>query len=402
MKILVLNCGSSSVKYKLIDTDAEKTLAEGGVEKIGLPDGFLKFKRPDSSKEIKELGHIDHRQAVQAILEILTDPKEGCIKLFSENDAVGHRVVHGGEKFNKSVLITDEVIQQVKDCYPLAPLHNPANITGIEAITSLMPGVPQVGVFDTAFHQTMPAKSYMYPLPYKYYLEDGVRRYGFHGTSHRYVSARAAEFLGRDINNLKMVTCHIGNGGSITAVLNGKSVDTSMGLTPTEGLMMGTRVGDVDPGVITFLMEKHNLNAKEVQTLINKESGVLGVSGISNDMREIEAADNAGDPRAHLALEIYEQRIIKYVGAYAAEMGGLDVIVFTGGVGENQTGVRKNVCAPLGFMGVELNEELNAKTRGTETLISTPASKVAVVVIPTDEELMIARDTREIVEGLKK
>ena len=402
MKILVLNCGSSSVKYKLIDTDAEKTLAEGGVEKIGLPDGFLKFKRPDGSKEIKELGHIDHRQAVQAILEILTAPKEGCIKSFSEIDAVGHRVVHGGEKFNKSVLITDEVIQQVKDCYPLAPLHNPANITGIEAITSLMPGVPQVGVFDTAFHQTMPAKSYMYPLPYKYYLEDGVRRYGFHGTSHRYVSARAAEFLGRDINNLKMVTCHIGNGGSITAVLNGKSVDTSMGLTPTEGLMMGTRVGDVDPGVITFLMEKHNLNAKEVQTLINKESGVLGVSGISNDMREIEAADNAGDPRAHLALEIYEQRIIKYVGAYAAEMGGLDVIVFTGGVGENQAGVRKNVCAPLGFMGVELNEELNAKTRGTETLISTPASKVAVVVIPTDEELMIARDTREIVEGLKK
>ena len=402
MKILVLNCGSSSVKYKLIDTDAEKTLAEGGVEKIGLPDGFLKFKRPDGSKEIKELGHIDHRQAVQAILDILTDPKEGCIKSFSEIDAVGHRVVHGGEKFNKSVLITDEVIQQVKDCYPLAPLHNPANITGIEAITSLMPGVPQVGVFDTAFHQTMPAKSYMYPLPYKYYLEDGVRRYGFHGTSHRYVSARAAEFLGRDINNLKMVTCHIGNGGSITAVLDGKSVDTSMGLTPTEGLMMGTRVGDVDPGVITFLMEKHNLNAKGIQTLINKESGVLGVSGISNDMREIEAADNAGDQRAHLALEIYEQRIIKYIGAYAAEMGGLDVIVFTGGVGENQTGVRKNVCAPLGFMGVELNEELNAKTRGTETLISTPASKVAVVVIPTDEELMIARDTREIVEGLKK
>ncbi len=326
MKILVLNCGSSSVKYKLIDTDAEKTLAEGGVEKIGLPDGFLKFKRPDGSKEIKELGHIDHRQAVQAILDILTDSKEGCIKSFSEIDAVGHRVVHGGEKFNKSVLITDEVIQQVKDCYPLAPLHNPANITGIEAITSLMPGVPQVGVFDTAFHQTMPAKSYMYPLPYKYYLEDGVRRYGFHGTSHRYVSARAAEFLGRDINNLKMVTCHIGNGGSITAVLDGKSVDTSMGLTPTEGLMMGTRVGDVDPGVITFLMEKHNLNAKEIQTLINKESGVLGVSGISNDMREIEAADNAGDQRAHLALEIYEQRIIKYIGAYAAEMGGLDVI----------------------------------------------------------------------------
>jgi len=398
MKILVLNCGSSSVKYKLIDTDAEKTLAEGGVEKIGLPDGFLKFKRPDGSKEIKELGHIDHRQAVQAILDILTDSKEGCIKSFSEIDAVGHRVVHGGEKFNKSVLITDEVIQQVKDCYPLAPLHNPANITGIEAITSLMPGVPQVGVFDTAFHQTMPAKSYMYPLPYKYYLEDGVRRYGFHGTSHRYVSARAAEFLGRDINNLKMVTCHIGNGGSITAVLDGKSVDTSMGLTPTEGLMMGTRVGDVDPGVITFLMEKHNLNAKEIQTLINKESGVLGVSGISNDMREIEAADNAGDQRAHLALEIYEQRIIKYIGAYAAEMGGLDVIVFTGGVGENQTGVRSNVCRPLAFMGVKINESLNDVTRGTETVISTDDSRVKVVVVPTDEELMIARDTAAIVK----
>ena len=402
MKILVLNCGSSSVKYKLIDTENDATLAEGGVEKIGLHDGFLKFKRPDGTKEIKDLGHIDHRQAVQAILDILTDPKEGCIKSFGEIDAVGHRVVHGGEKFNKSVLITDEVIQQVKDCYPLAPLHNPANITGIEAITSLMPGVPQVGVFDTAFHQTMPAKSYIYPLPYKFYVEDGVRRYGFHGTSHRYVSQRAAEFLGRDLGKLKMVTCHIGNGGSITAVLDGKSVDTSMGLTPTEGLMMGTRVGDVDPGVITFLMEKHNLDAHQIQGLINKESGVLGVSGLSNDMREIEAADKAGDTRAKLALDIYEQRIIKYIGAYAAEMGGVDAIVFTGGVGENQTGVRKNVCAPLAFMGVEIDEELNAKTRGTETLISTPESKVAVVVIPTDEELMIARDTREIVENLNK
>ena len=308
--------------------------------------------------------------------------------------------MHGGEKFNQSVLITDEVIQQVKDCYDLAPLHNPANITGIEAITSLMPGVPQVGVFDTAFHQTMPAKSYMYALPYKFYAEDGVRRYGFHGTSHRYVSQRAYDFLGLDPKNSKIVTCHIGNGGSITAVLNGKSVDTSMGLTPTEGLMMGTRVGDVDPGVITYLMNKHGYTSADIQRIINKESGVAGVTEISNDMREIEAADNAGNERAHMALEMYEQRIIKYIGAYAAEMGGIDAIIFTGGVGENQTGVRKNVCAPLAFMGVKLNEELNAVTRGTETVISATESKVKVAVIPTDEELMIARDTNQIVSNL--
>lgn len=401
MKILVLNCGSSSVKYKLIDTDTDATMAEGGVEKIGLDDGFLKYKKADGSKAIQELGHIDHKQAVEAILANLTDPKTGCIKSFKEIDAVGHRVVHGGEKFASSVLITDEVIQQVKDCYDLAPLHNPANITGIEAITSLMPDVPQVGVFDTAFHQTMPARSFMYALPYKFYKEDGVRRYGFHGTSHRYVSARAAEFLGIDINNCKMVTCHVGNGGSITAVLNGKSVDTSMGLTPTEGLMMGTRTGDIDPGAITYLMTKHHMNAAEIQKLINKESGVAGVSGISNDMREIEAAVNNGDERAKLALDMYELRITKYIGAYAAEMGGLDVIVFTGGVGENQTGVRENVCAPLKFIGVEIDTELNARTRGTETEISTPASRVKVVVIPTDEELMIARDTQDIVSKLK-
>ena len=400
MKILVLNCGSSSVKYKLIDTATDATLAEGGVEKIGLPDGFLKFKKADGSKEITELGHIDHKQAVEAILKNLTDPVNGCIKSYSEIDAVGHRVVHGGEKFASSVLITPEVIQQVKDCYDLAPLHNPANITGIEAITSLMPDVPQVGVFDTAFHQTMPARSFMYALPYKYYTEDGVRRYGFHGTSHRYVSQRAAEFLGLDLQKTKMVTCHIGNGGSITAVDGAKSVDTSMGLTPTEGLMMGTRTGDIDPGAITYLMTKHNMTAAQVQTLINKESGVAGVSGISNDMREIEAAVNAGDERAKLALDMYELRILKYIGAYAAEMGGLDVIVFTGGVGENQTGVRLNVCKPLGFIGVDIDEEVNSRTRGTETLISTPASRVKVVVIPTDEELMIARDTRDIVSKL--
>ena len=402
MKILVLNCGSSSVKYKLIDTDTDVTMAEGGVEKIGLEDGFLKFKKPDGSKEIKQLGLIDHKAAVMAILENLTDPTVGCIKSFEEIDAVGHRVVHGGEKFASSVLITDEVIQQVKDCYDLAPLHNPANITGIEAITALLPDVPQVGVFDTAFHQTMPARSFMYAIPYEYYKNDGVRRYGFHGTSHRYVSQRAAEILGAPIEKLKMVTCHIGNGGSITAVDGGKSIDTSMGLTPTEGLMMGTRTGDIDPGAITYLMTKHGMSAADVQTLINKKSGVAGISGISNDMREIEAAVNAGDPRAKLALDMYELRILKYVGAYAAEMGGLDVIVFTGGVGENQTGVRENVCEPLKFMGVEIDKELNAVTRGTETIISTPSSRVKVLIVPTDEELTIARDTQDIVSKLKK
>lgn len=402
MKILVLNCGSSSVKYKLIDIDTDVTMAEGGVEKIGLEDGFLKFKKPDGSKEIKQLGLIDHKAAVMAILENLTDPNVGCIKSFEEIDAVGHRVVHGGEKFASSVLITDEVIQQVKDCYDLAPLHNPANITGIEAITALLPDVPQVGVFDTAFHQTMPARSFMYAIPYEYYKNDGVRRYGFHGTSHRYVSQRAAEILGEPIEKLKMVTCHIGNGGSITAVDGGKSIDTSMGLTPTEGLMMGTRTGDIDPGAITYLMTKHGMSAADVQTLINKKSGVAGISGISNDMREIEAAVNAGDPRAKLALDMYELRILKYVGAYAAEMGGLDVIVFTGGVGENQTGVRENVCEPLKFMGVEIDKELNAVTRGTETIISTPSSRVKVLIVPTDEELTIARDTQDIVSKLKK
>ena len=298
--------------------------------------------------------------------------------------------------------ITDEVIQQVKDCYDLAPLHNPANITGIEAITALLPDVPQVGVFDTAFHQTMPARSFMYAIPYEYYKNDGVRRYGFHGTSHRYVSQRVAEILGEPIEKLKMVTCHIGNGGSITAVDGGKSIDTSMGLTPTEGLMMGTRTGDIDPGAITYLMTKHGMSAADVQTLINKKSGVAGISGISNDMREIEAAVNAGDPRAKLALDMYELRILKYVGAYAAEMGGLDVIVFTGGVGENQTGVRENVCEPLKFMGVEIDKELNAVTRGTETIISTPSSRVKVLIVPTDEELTIARDTQDIVSKLKK
>ena len=397
MKILVLNSGSSSVKYKLIDTDGEHVLAEGGVEKIGLDDGFLKYKRADGSKAIINLGLTDHKGAIEAVLRLLTDPTEGCIRSYGEIDAVGHRVVHGGEKFAKSVLIDDDVKRMIRECYDIAPLHNPANMTGIEAMEALLPGVPQVGVFDTAFHQTMPASSFMYALPYKYYKEDGVRRYGFHGTSHRYVSQRVCEILGVDIKDVKIITCHVGNGGSITAIEGGRSVDTSMGLTPTEGLMMGTRVGDVDPGALTYLMTKHGLTAADMQRIINKESGMAGISGISSDMREIEAAVNAGDERASLGLEMYIKRITKYIGAYAAEMGGVDIIVFTGGVGENQTGLRADVCAPLAFMGVEIDKEANA-ARGVEAVISTAASKVKVVVVPTDEELMIARATAALVK----
>ena len=380
-----------------IDLTLNSVLAEGGVEKIGLNDGFLKYKKNDGSKAVIELGLVDHNGAVQAILNLLTDPAEGCIKSYDEIDAVGHRVVHGAEKFSESVLINDEVKDMIKQCYDIAPLHNPANMTGIDAITTLMPGKPQVAVFDTAFHQTMPAKSFLYALPYKYYEEDGVRRYGFHGTSHRYVSQRVCEFLGVDSKDQKIITCHVGNGGSITAVDGGKSVDTSMGLTPTEGLMMGTRVGDVDPGALVYLMLKHNLSATDLQKIINKESGMAGVTGISSDMREIEAAVNAGDERAILGLAMYEQRILKYIGAYAAEMGGVDIIVFTGGVGENQTSLREAVCEPLKFMGVEIDKELNSGIRGKEAVVSTAASKVKVVVIPTDEELMIARDTEAIV-----
>ena len=399
MKILVLNSGSSYVKYKLIDLEGAKAdvMAEGGVEKIGLAGGFLKYKREDGSKATLELGLTDHQGAVKAILNILTDSNEGCIKSYSEIDAVGHRVVHGGEKFSASVLIDDAVKEKIRECYDIAPLHNPANMTGIEAIDTLMPGVPQVGVFDTAFHQTMPAKAFMYALPYKFYTEDGVRRYGFHGTSHRYVSAKVCEFLGVDIKDKKIITCHIGNGASMAAIVDGKCVDTSMGLTPVEGLMMGTRVGDVDPGALTYLMTKHGLSATELQNIINKEGGVLGVSGVSNDMREIEAAVAEGNERARLALDMYMLRITKYIGAYAAEMGGVDIIVFTGGVGENQAGLRADVCDTLGFMGVEIDKTVNAGIRGVDAVISAKDSKVTVCVIPTDEELMIARDTEAIV-----
>ena len=400
MKILVLNCGSSSVKYKLIDLqdNGQNILAEGGVEKIGLPDSFLKFKF-NGEKVTIETSMPNHDVAIRIILDNLTSAKYGCIKDYNEIEAVGHRVVHGGEKFNSSVLITDEVIAKVKECYDLAPLHNPVNIAGIEAISSILPDVPQVGVFDTAFHQTMPDYAYMYALPYEAYEKYGVRRNGFHGTSHRYVSRRACEFLGVDYKSKKIITCHIGNGGSITAIKDGKSVDTSMGLTPVEGLMMGTRCGDVDPAAILYLEQKENLDANGMQTLINKKSGVAGVSGVSSDMRDIEAAIKQGNKRAELALQMYEYRIAKYIGAYAAALNGVDIIVFTGGVGENQIITRQQVCKQIEFLGVELDNEAN-KTQGEEKEITKPGSKVRVVIIPTDEEYMIACDTKEIVSKL--
>ncbi|MCM1093833.1 MAG: acetate kinase [Bacteroides sp.] len=398
MNILVLNCGSSSVKYKLIDIDNKNTLAEGGVEKIGLPDSFLKFRLPDGSKKSIVESIPDHKKAVNDILNILIDPTYGCIKSLKEIDAVGHRVVHGGEKFNKSVKIDDEVIEKIKECYDVAPLHNPANMTGIDAITDLMPGVPQVAVFDTAFHQTMPAEAYMYALPYEMYEKYSIRRYGFHGTSHRYVSRRVCDFLGVDYNTQKIITCHIGNGGSITAVKDGKSIDTSMGLTPVEGLMMGTRVGDVDPGALTFIMDKEHLDSKQLSNLINKKSGILGISGVSSDMRDIDAAIEAGNERAKLGLDMYMYRILKYIGAYTAVLNGVDIIVFTGGVGENQESLRKYMCDHLSYLGVKIDEEAN-KCHGEEKVISAADSKVKVVVIPTDEEFMIARDTEAIVNG---
>jgi acetate kinase len=400
MKILVLNCGSSSVKYKLLDMNSHEELGSGGVEKIGMKGSFLKHVRKDGQKVILKGEILEHQTAVEYILGVLTSQKHGAVESLEEINAVGHRVVHGGEKFNSSVLITDEVIQKIVECIDIAPLHNPPNLAGINAINELLPNVPQVAVFDTAFHQTMPEYAYMYGIPYSLYTKYGIRRYGFHGTSHRYVSRRACEFLGLDYSKTKMITAHIGNGASITAIENGKSVDTSMGFTPIEGLMMGTRSGDVDLGVVTFLMEKEMIGSASVSTLFNKHSGVLGISGLSSDMRDIENAVANGDERATLALDMYEYRIKKYIGSYVAALNGVDVLVFTGGVGENQTGTRIKVCKGLEFMGVKVDPELN-KIRGKEMVISTPDSSVKVVVIPTDEEYMIASDTLEIVNQNK-
>ena len=392
MKILVLNCGSSSIKYKLFDMTTKEVLAQGGIEKIGLVGSFLKLTLPNGEKKILEKDIPEHTAGIEFILNTLVSPEYGAIKSLDEINAVGHRMVHGGERFSESVLLNKEVLDAFIACNDLAPLHNPANLKGVNAVSAILPNVPQVGVFDTAFHQTMPDYAYMYAIPYELYEKYGVRRYGFHGTSHRYVSQRVCEFLGVDPKGKKIITCHIGNGGSISAIKDGKCIDTSMGLTPLEGLVMGTRSGDIDAGAVTFIMEKEGLNATGVSNLLNKKSGVLGVSGVSSDMRELEAAVAAGNPKAILAEKMYFYRIKKYIGAYAAALGGVDIILFTGGVGQNQANCRSEVCEGLEFMGVKIDLEKN-KVRGEEAIISADDSKVTVAVIPTDEELMIASDT---------
>ena len=393
MKILVLNCGSSSIKYKLFDMTTKEVLAQGGIEKIGLTGSFLKLTLPNGEKKILEKDIPEHTAGIEFILDTLTSAEYGAIQSLEEINAVGHRMVHGGERFSESVLLTKEVLDAFAACNDLAPLHNPANLKGVNAVSAILPNVPQVGVFDTAFHQTMPDYAYMYAIPYELYEKYGVRRYGFHGTSHRYVSQRVCQYLGIPAEGSKIITCHIGNGGSISAVKDGKCIDTSMGLTPLEGLIMGTRSGDIDGGAVTFIMEKEGLTPTGISNLLNKKSGVLGVSGVSSDMRELDAACQAGNPRAQLAEKMYYYRIKKYVGSYAAAMGGVDVILFTGGVGENQSQCREAVCDGLQFISVELDKDMNNKIHGDEAIISAPKSKVKVVVIPTDEEMMIASDT---------
>ena len=395
MKILVLNCGSSSIKYKLFDMSNSTVIAQGGIEKIGLPGSFLKLTLPNGEKKVLEKDIPEHTVGIEFILDTLTNAEYGAIKSLDEINAVGHRMVHGGEKFSKSVLLTQEVLDAFIACNDLAPLHNPANLKGVNAVSAILPNVPQVGVFDTAFHQTMPDYAYMYAVPYELYEQYGVRRYGFHGTSHRYVSKRVCEFLGIEQEGTKIITCHVGNGGSISAIKDGKCIDTSMGLTPLEGLMMGTRSGDIDAGAITYLMDKLKLDGAGVSDLLNKKSGVLGIFKKSSDMRELEAAVANGEERAILTEKMYFYRIKKYIGAYAAALGGVDIIVFTGGVGENQATARWGACEGLEYMGIKLDPEKN-KVRGEEMIISTDDSKVKVIVIPTDEELMIASDTMEI------
>lgn len=398
MKILVLNCGSSSIKYALYNMDDNSVMTSGGAERVGLDNAFVKVKLANGEK--KQIMHDipEHTEGVKFIFSLLTDPEIGVIKSLDEIDAVGHRMVHGGEKFAKSVVITPEVIEAFKECSDLAPLHNPANLKGVDAVTELMPGLPQVGVFDTAFHQTMPARAYLYAVPYELYEKYGVRRYGFHGTSHRYVSARALEFLGMPVEGSKVITAHIGNGGSLAAVVDGKCIDTTMGLTPLEGVMMGTRSGDIDAGAVAYIQKKLGLDADGISNLLNKKSGIAGLTGLSSDMRDIENAAKAGDEKAIAAQDSYFYRIKKYIGAYAAAMEGIDVLVFTAGVGENQVCMREAACEGLEFMGIKLDKAKNATIRGEEAVISTPDSKVKVVVIPTDEELMIASDTMALIK----
>ncbi len=398
MKILVINCGSSSLKYQLLDMDGESLLAKGLCERIGI-DGHLKHQ-PQNGKPVfdQDLAMPTHTEAIAAVLEKLTSPEYGVVADMSEIGAVGHRVVHGGERFASSVVINDAVMDAIAACVPLAPLHNPANITGIEACKAVMGGVPQVAVFDTAFHQTMPGKAYMYAVPYSYYTDLQVRRYGFHGTSHRYVSARAAEMMGRPIEELKLISCHMGNGSSICAIDGGRSVDTSMGFTPIAGLPMGTRCGDIDVSIPDYICQNTGKDVKTVTDELNKKSGVLGVSGVSSDFRDLSKAAGEGNERAALALEMFQYAVAKTIGAYAAAMNGVDGIIFTAGVGENDAACRAGICRYLGYLGVEICPECNSK-RGQETVISADGSKVKVMVIPTNEELVIARDTKELVEN---
>jgi acetate kinase len=397
MNILVINCGSSSLKYQLIDSESEKVLAKGLCERIGI-DGRLTYSPAGGEKEVTEAPMPTHTEAIQLVLDALTNEKTGVIKSLDEVGAVGHRLVHGGEKFACSVVITDEVLAAVEECNDLAPLHNPANLIGVDACKKCMPGVPMVGVFDTAFHQTMPKEAYMYALPYEYYDKYKVRRYGFHGTSHSFVSKRTAEFLGKDVKDMKIIVCHLGNGSSISAVKYGESIDTSMGLTPLEGVPMGTRSGDIDPAILEFLAKKEDMDIFQLVNVLNKKSGVFGVSGgLSSDFRDLENAAKDGDDKAQLARDVFTYNVAKYVGAYAAAMNGVDAIAFTAGVGENDNLVRKDVIARLGFLGIELDEEANSK-RGFDNIISTADSKVTVCVIPTNEELAIARETLALVK----
>lgn len=396
MNILVINCGSSSLKYQLINSETEGVLAKGLCERIGI-DGMLTYQPEGGEKEKSEIAMPTHTEAINAVLAALTNEKSGVIKSLSEVGAVGHRVVHGGEKFTSSCLINDESMKAIEECNDLAPLHNPANLIGIRACQELMPGVPMVAVFDTAFHQTMPNVAYTYGIPYEYYEKYKVRRYGFHGTSHSYVSKRTAEIVGKPYDQMKIIVCHLGNGASISAVNCGKSVDTSMGLTPLEGLVMGTRSGDLDPAIIDFVGKKEGLSLDEMNEVLNKKSGMLGISGVSSDGRDLEAAAETGNKRAQLALDVFDYRVIKYIGAYAAAMNGVDAIAFTAGIGENNIKMRKDVCSSLTYLGVKLDEEKN-NVRGEERIISADDSKVQVLLVPTNEELAIARETLALVK----
>ena len=397
MNVLVINCGSSSLKYQLINSDTKEVLAKGLCERIGIDGSAITHQPAGKDKITKEIPMEDHKKAVELVIEALTDPVDGVVKSLEEIDAVGHRVVHGGERFSEASVITDDVIKAIEECNDLAPLHNPANLIGIAACKALMPNVPMVAVFDTAFHQTMPVKAYLYGIPYEYYEKYRVRRYGFHGTSHSFVSKRVAEILGKDYNDLKIVVCHLGNGASISAVKNGKCVDTSMGLTPLEGLIMGTRSGDIDPAIIEFICKKENISVEEMNNILNKKSGVLGLSGISSDFRDLATASDEGNERATNTLDTYAYNVAKYVGSYVAAMNGVDAIVFTAGVGENNAPVRKAIAEYFGYLGVEIDDEMN-KIRGEEIIISKDSSPVKVMVVPTNEELAICEETVALVK----